>query len=433
MDGLILAGGRSTRMGGKHKGDLRYEDQTFLERIIGEFASCAERIWISYGTEMRRDYPGCVSICDEYPGCGPMGGIHAGLKRCRSDYMMVAACDMPFVKMELYHLLENELEKAQQESEAVYVGAVPVADGRVHPLAAVYKKELAGCLKEQIERKEYRIRSIFDRQNILYVDVSRRADIKRMLSNVNTAAEYEEILNPASEDAAVKVSDGKEKSLTAKVSSEEEKSLTAKVSGEKEKSLTAKVSGEKEKSLTFKVSGEKEKSFNADIKGEDSRPLRQKIVAVCGIKNSGKTTLLEKLVAGLDKRGMKVAVIKHDGHDFACDIPGTDSYRLSEAGAYGTAVFSEFRSFVHKKGTNERAKDLIQYFPEADIIFVEGMKDSRYPKIEVIREGVSVHPASNQEGRFLIVTDRDPGEYQEQTAGFGEIDRIIGMVLALFV
>ncbi len=385
MDGLILAGGRSTRMGGKHKGDLRYEDQTFLERIIGEFASCAERIWISYGTEMRRDYPGCVSICDEYPGCGPMGGIHAGLKRCRSDYMMVAACDMPFVKMELYHLLENELEKAQQESEAVYVGAVPVADGRVHPLAAVYKKELAGCLKEQIERKEYRIRSIFDRQNILYVDVSRRADIKRMLSNVNTAAEYEEILNPASEDAAVK------------------------------------------------VSGEKEKSFNADIKGEDSRPLKQKIVAVCGIKNSGKTTLLEKLVEGLAKRGMKVAVIKHDGHDFACDIPETDSYRLSEAGAYGTAVFSEFRSFVHKKGTNERVKDLIQYFPEADIIFVEGMKDSQYPKIEVIREGVSVHPASNQEGRFLIVTDRDPGEYQEQTAGFGEIDRIIGMVLALFV
>lgn len=185
--------------------------------------------------------------------------------------------------------------------------------------------------------------------------------------------------------------------------------------------------------MTVKVSGEKEKSFNADIKGEDSRPLRQKIVAVCGIKNSGKTTLLEKLVAGLDKRGMKVAVIKHDGHDFACDIPGTDSYRLSEAGAYGTAVFSEFRSFVHKKGTNERAKDLIQYFPEADIIFVEGMKDSRYPKIEVIREGVAVHPASNQEGRFLIVTDRDPGEYQEQTAGFGEIDRIIGMVLALFV
>lgn len=397
MDGLILAGGRSTRMGGKHKGDLRYEDQTFLERIIGEFASCAERIWISYGTEMRRDYPGCVSICDEYPGCGPMGGIHAGLKRCRSDYMMVAACDMPFVKMELYHLLENELEKAQQESEAVYAGAVPVADGRVHPLAAVYKKELAGCLKEQIERKEYRIRSIFDRQNILYVDVSHRADIKRMLSNVNTAAEYEEILNPASEDAAVKVSDGKEKSLTAK------------------------------------VSGEKEKSFNADIKGEDSRPLKQKIVAVCGIKNSGKTTLLEKLVEGLAKRGMKVAVIKHDGHDFACDIPGTDSCRLSEAGAYGTAVFSEFRSFVHKKGTNERAKDLIQYFPEADIIFVEGMKDSQYPKIEVIREGVSVHPASNQEGRFLIVTDRDPGEYQEQTAGFGEIDRIIGMVLALFV
>ncbi len=339
-------------MGGKHKGDLRYRDQTFLERIIEEFETYADRILISYGEDIRKEYPDCVTVCDEYPGCGPIGGIHAGLKKCESDSVMVAACDMPFVKMELYHLLERELENARQKSGESYAGAVPEADGRIHPLAAVYRKEMLPCLEEQIARKDYRIRDVLKRQNILYVDVSGEPQIRQMLKNVNTVLEYEEL-------------------------------------------------------------------------------SKQKIIAVCGVKNSGKTTLLERLVRELSGRGMKVAVIKHDGHDFDCDIPGTDSYRLGEAGAYGTAVFSGSRCFVHKKGTGEREEELMRLFPEADIIFLEGMKDSRYPKIEVIREGVSVHPVSNPEGRFLIVTDRDAGEYQEKTARFEDIAGIAGEILGI--
>lgn len=156
---------------------------------------------------------------------------------------------------------------------------------------------------------------------------------------------------------------------------------------------------------------------------------RQRIVAVCGVKNSGKTRLLSGLVEELTKQGMKVAVIKHDGHDFTCDAVGTDSYRLKEAGAYGTAVFSDFRIFVHKTGCKENEKGLIEMFPEADIIFLEGMKESSYPKIEVIREGVSRVPVSNPKGRFLIVTDIDRAEYEEETAGFEEIQRIIEKIL----
>ena len=112
---------------------------------------------------------------------------------------------------------------------------------------------------------------------------------------------------------------------------------------------------------------------------------KQRIVAVCGVKNSGKTTLLERIVKELSKRELKIAVIKHDGHDFSCDIPGTDSYRLKEAGAYGTAVFSDARVFIHKTGAGDYARSLIEMFPEADVIFLEGMKDTAFPKIEVIR------------------------------------------------
>ncbi|MGF0031847.1 molybdopterin-guanine dinucleotide biosynthesis protein B [Bariatricus sp. SGI.154] len=157
---------------------------------------------------------------------------------------------------------------------------------------------------------------------------------------------------------------------------------------------------------------------------------QQKIIVVCGVKDSGKTTLLERLVREVSKRGLKAAVIKHDGHDFACDISGTDSYRLKEAGAYGTAVFSNHRIFVHKEGTKEREEELILMFPEADIIFIEGLKDSRYPKIEVIREGISERPASNPEGRFLIVTDRRAEEYTERVVGFEEIDVMVELILS---
>ena len=110
------------------------------------------------------------------------------------------------------------------------------------------------------------------------------------------------------------------------------------------------------------------------MKGNEGR----KIVSVCGVKNSGKTTLLTRLVKELTKRGVKVAVIKHDGHDFICDIEGSDTDRLKKAGAYGTAIFSDYRIAVHKTGTKEKEKELFGMFPEADLIFLEGMKDSDY-------------------------------------------------------
>ena len=77
----------------------------------------------------------------------------------------------------------------------------------------------------------------------------------------------------------------------------------------------------------------------------------------------------------------------------------------------------------------KKEKELFGMFPEADLIFLEGMKDSDYPKIEVIRKGVSDRPVSNPNGRFLIVTDRNPSEYREEAAGFEDMEQIIGKIL----
>ena len=56
-------------------------------------------------------------------------------------------------------------------------------------------------------------------------------------------------------------------------------------------------------------------------------------------KISGKTTFMEKLISELAGQGYRVAVIKHDGHEFQADREGTDTYRMRQAGAYGTCIF----------------------------------------------------------------------------------------------
>lgn len=104
------------------------------------------------------------------------------------------------------------------------------------------------------------------------------------------------------------------------------------------------------------------------------------IYAICGYKNSGKTTLITKLIPLLNEKGYKVATIKHDGHDFVGDVPNTDSYKHKMAGAYGTAVFSDYRFQIVKETQGITESELMKFFPEADIILIEGLKNSGYPK-----------------------------------------------------
>ena len=161
--------------------------------------------------------------------------------------------------------------------------------------------------------------------------------------------------------------------------------------------------------------------------------------AVCGIKNSGKTTLTEKIVKVLTGRGMRVAVIKHDGHAFECDLPGKDSFRYVEAGAYGAAVLSRGQVFLRKFGTfpdMEEGPEALAFFkracgafPEADVILAEGFKGLPIPKIEIVRSGISRSPASNPEGRFLIVSDLPEDLFSERTLPFENIDGIADAIL----
>lgn len=129
------------------------------------------------------------------------------------------------------------------------------------------------------------------------------------------------------------------------------------------------------------------------------------VVAVSGVKNSGKTTFLEHLVAELKKKGYKAAVIKHDGHEFEPDVEGTDTWKLRKAGAYGTAIFSKGRWMVVKEETQMDEKRLAELFPEADFILLEGFKYSAYPKFEIVRKGNSEKSVCEPDTLLALVTD----------------------------
>ncbi len=129
------------------------------------------------------------------------------------------------------------------------------------------------------------------------------------------------------------------------------------------------------------------------------------VAAVSGVKNSGKTTFLEKLVKELTQRGYRVAVLKHDGHEFQADREGTDTYRMQQAGAYGTCIFSKGQWQMVKKQPDVDVKNLMEFFPEADFILLEGMKSSSFPKFELVRQGISYRSVCDPGTLLAIVTD----------------------------
>ncbi|NMA58229.1 molybdopterin-guanine dinucleotide biosynthesis protein B [Clostridium cochlearium] len=134
---------------------------------------------------------------------------------------------------------------------------------------------------------------------------------------------------------------------------------------------------------------------------------KQKIIAISGVKNSGKTTLITRLIPHLKDRGIKIAVIKHDGHDFEPDVIGTDSYRYREAGAEEIAIFSKNKWMIIKEEKNIDESELISQFPNADLILLEGFKFSDYPKVEIIRKEVSSMPITNPKTVIAYVSDHE--------------------------
>jgi molybdopterin-guanine dinucleotide biosynthesis adapter protein len=112
----------------------------------------------------------------------------------------------------------------------------------------------------------------------------------------------------------------------------------------------------------------------------------QKVIGVCGFKNSGKTTLVEKLVRHLTEQGYKISTVKHAHHDFDIDHEGRDSFRHRKAGASEVAVVSQNRFAIMNelRGAEPPTLDeILTKLSPCDLVIVEGYKRDTHDKIEV--------------------------------------------------
>lgn len=116
--------------------------------------------------------------------------------------------------------------------------------------------------------------------------------------------------------------------------------------------------------------------------------VKGKTVTFVARSGTGKTTLLEKLIAELKRRGFRVGAIKHDAHHFEIDHPGKDSYRFAAAGADTTIVTSaEKLALVKKHAASPPVEEIVAaYFADVDIVLAEGLRRSALPRIAVHRK-----------------------------------------------
>jgi len=146
---VILAGGRSSRLG-VDKSLLQIGKRTMIEHVMENISDVVDEIWVvardeEQGKRIISKLGEANMAYDYILGYGPVAGMLAGLQSARAEYVIVLACDMPFVNSDVVNLLFS-LAKG-------YDAAVPRwPDGRIEPLHAVYeRKKMAGACEKAIE------------------------------------------------------------------------------------------------------------------------------------------------------------------------------------------------------------------------------------------------------------------------------------------
>ncbi|WP_228469710.1 molybdenum cofactor guanylyltransferase [Paenibacillus sp. JNUCC31] len=195
--GIILAGGLSSRMG-SNKALLEWNGSSVLEQVIQAMEPAVQRLIISAGTSTTA-YPAlaydCVHVQDDYPGKGPLAGLHAALKVSKTDWNLVCACDMPLLQPSFFEGIKKLIESGQ-EHHAV----VPRLAGRVHPLAGAYHRRVLPELEQRLIDHRLKVTQWLEEIGCRYVDVDELEsagvhDVAMQLSNMNTPEEYEHIRN----------------------------------------------------------------------------------------------------------------------------------------------------------------------------------------------------------------------------------------------
>lgn len=324
---VILCGGKSTRMG-QDKAGLLIGKKTFLQQIE-ENLKDADEILLS--VKDRRDYPeiGARHIEDREADKGPLMGLCSALEECSYDKVWVMSCDMPLVNWDTAQKLEHYLTDG--------IDAVIPVDrtGKKYVLCAWYRKSTLEILKEQLESGDLKVKHLLGRLRVCYVAVEGLTDGSHKFQNINTREEYQAFTGQ-SDSISNRESYGKSAGTAVRP----------------------------------------DKELHTDIP----------IVSFVAYSGTGKTTFLERLIPKLKARGLKIAIVKHDGHRFEIDHEGKDSDRFTKAGADVTGLISSEKAVLMENRQTD-PEDFLKKIDGVDLILTEGFKQGPWPKIMLHRKG----------------------------------------------
>ena len=163
-------------------------------------------------------------------------------------------------------------------------------------------------------------------------------------------------------------------------------------------------------------------------------------VSIIGKSNSGKTTLIEKLIRELKKRGYMVGTIKHTHHAIQIDRQGKDSARHKNAGAHTVAIHSPDSLTVIKDTKSPSLDslaldDIAIYYEDMDIVITEGYRQADKPKIEVFRKAAHKRPynRSSQDLIAFVTDSEDDLNVNVPIFGLEEIEKIVDFLEKRFL
>lgn len=188
LGGYVLAGGRSSRMG-SDKALLALGGKPLLQRVADAVREAVGAVVI-VGDAARHSRFGAPVIADEFPGAGPLAGIHVALKHSTNDWNLIVACDMPGLTAATLHGLAR-IRALFPAADAV----LPVAGGREQPLCAIYRRRLLPTIESALEHGNLKIMRVLEGARLARIDFPNQEAFR----NINTPEEWRELQERASE------------------------------------------------------------------------------------------------------------------------------------------------------------------------------------------------------------------------------------------
>ncbi len=179
--GIILAGGKSRRMG-KDKSLLDFQGRTLLQRTIDEQRKILDHVYvIGKGNEY---FENATGIYDKIEDKGPIGGLYTALCEIKTDWYLISPCDMPFLN-------HKDLEEIIEESKiGDYDAIIAESENGYEPLVAAYSANIFPLMQKNMDNGNYAVRALFNQINKKYIKFNAQIFEKDIFFNINYPDDY---------------------------------------------------------------------------------------------------------------------------------------------------------------------------------------------------------------------------------------------------